>query len=78
MIGRILFFLILGLLGYLIYRSFTQPKKPGALDQSKADAVDDMVACARCGVNIPKRDAVAVAGGLGCKEGDACGHAPKG
>jgi hypothetical protein len=77
MLSRILFFLVLGLVGYLLFRSFTKPKKPDALDRSQNAPIDDMVACARCGVNIPKRDALAVTDGFACKDGEACAHAPK-
>lgn len=78
MIGRILFFVILALLGYLVYRSFVKPKARDQIKEQRGESVDDMVVCARCGVNIPKRDALAIAGGgYSCREGERCGHAPK-
>lgn len=57
--GRILTLLVLAALIYLIFRGFFRAKvKRPQPDDRAARSVrgEDMVACARCGVNLPRSD----------------------
>jgi hypothetical protein len=72
--GRIIFFVILALLGYLLFRSLTKGRDPAISKDPPPASVDSMVACARCGVNIPKGSAQQTDQGWRCQEGELCGH----
>jgi uncharacterized protein len=70
--GRILIFALLAGLGYLLFKGLTRSKPPEVGRQAPPPVVDDMVACARCGVNLPKGEAMAAGGGFICREGERC------
>lgn len=69
--GRILLLLIIGFAIYLLFRAFMKSQikdekpPPPALGE-------DMVACARCGVNLPRSDAEDLGGQLVCRENPHC------
>lgn len=56
--GKVIFFILLALLAYAFVRgalrSRARPPQPGP---TRADAPEDFVACARCGVNLPRSEA---------------------
>lgn len=77
--GKILFFLFLGLLGWWLYRGLTKsklkhdedPAKP--VDEGKPPRVQDqLVACANCGVNLPRGDAREEGGRFFCVDNPHC------
>jgi hypothetical protein len=73
-LGRVVLLLIIGFAIYLLFRGFTraQLKKRDpeeAIDKSRAQ---DMVACTRCGVNMPRSEARELAGQLVCNENPRC------
>ena len=72
--GRILIFVIIGFLIWLIFRGlFKSAQKPR--DGPPQTKSDDMVPCSVCGVHIPKAEALAqIDGGYRCRDGDACIH----
>jgi len=76
-LGRILIFVIIGFLLWLIFRGlFKSGQKPK--DGPQQTKSDDMVPCSVCGVHIPKAEALAqVGGGYRCRDGDACIHRTK-
>lgn len=59
--GRILFWLVLGVLAYVAYRWWRHqqvggpPPAPGAGPRDRAEA---MVSCAVCGLNVPQSEAL--------------------
>jgi len=73
-LGRILIFVIIGFLIWLIFRGlFKSAQKPR--DGPPQTKSDDMVPCSVCGVHIPKAEALAqIDGGYRCRDGDACIH----
>jgi uncharacterized protein len=74
-LGRIVLLLIIAFVIYLLIRGFMRKQvkrdeADGAL--SKSNGGEDMVACTRCGVNLPRSEALVVAGQLVCKENPRC------
>ncbi len=69
--ARILLLIIIGLLILASFRGFfrgaTRPQR-GA----KGEAGEDMVACATCGVNMPRSEAVEEGGAYRCKDNPRC------
>jgi len=74
-LARILLLLAIGFAIWLLFRNFlrAQTKEPPA---SPPQAAEDMVACALCGVNMPKSDAREEGGKFTCRDPSACKHAP--
>ena len=75
--GRIVFLLIIVFLVYLVFRGFFRVQT-----RRKADAVarsekgEDMVACARCGVNLPRSEAQAQGNVFVCRDNPRCIASP--
>lgn len=72
--GRIVLLLIIAFLVYLVFRGFfranTAKKKPGPpANTAQGEA---MVTCARCGVNLPKSDALVKDGVFHCDDNPRC------
>ena len=71
--GKIIFFLLLGLVVWWLYRGLTRSKLKHDDDAAKPSSrVEDMVACARCGVNLPRSDAREDAGKFFCVDNPHC------
>jgi len=72
-LARILLLLILGFAIYLLFRGFTRSQlgrdEP---PQSVGAGGEDMVACARCGVNVPRSEMKEVDGRLVCAANPNC------
>ena len=69
--ARVLLFLIIGFLVVAVFRGFFRPRirsEPPA----KSVSGEDMVACARCGVNQPRSEAVFESGTYHCKDNPRC------
>lgn len=75
--GRILFFILIGLLVWLIVRGTA---RAAARQQAQANVrstkPEDMVRCARCGVNMPRSEAREEAGQMVCRDNPACHPRP--
>ena len=72
--ARIVLLLVIVFILYLLFRRFfrSQTKDaapPPAVNPAKAE---DMVACARCGVNLPRSEAREEAGRLVCQNNPHC------
>jgi uncharacterized protein len=76
-LGRIVFLLIIVFLVYLVFRGFfraqTRRKDEGV---ARSDKAEDMVACARCGVNLPRSDAEPQGNVFICRDNPRCIASP--
>jgi len=75
-VARLLLFVVIGVLGWLLYRTIVgagrkNPPRPSA-------KAEDMVACSICGVNLPKSEAQLIDGSYRCPQGESCVHRTKG
>ena len=70
--GRIVLLLVIGFVVYLVFRGFfrVNTRKPGT--PAKTVEGEDMVACARCGVNLPRSDARQQEGLFYCQDNPRC------
>lgn len=71
--GRIILLILIGFLVWLLFRGFfksatkTQAPPPATTSQGEA-----MVKCARCGVNLPRSEAMEEQGRLVCRDNPKC------
>ena len=72
--GRILFFLLIGLVLWFLLRQALGGRKPPA-PPSATKQGEDFVACARCGVNLPRSEARVESGRFYCLDQKTCKHA---
>jgi uncharacterized protein len=72
-LARVLFLLFIAFLVYLVVRQLmrAQAKKPPE-NEAAAPSGEDMVACARCGVNVPRSETREVDGRLVCAANPNC------
>ena len=69
--GRILFFLLIGIVLWLLLRNALKARKPEA-PPAETKQGEDFVACARCGVNLPRSEALKEAGQFRCADPKTC------
>ena len=69
--GRILFFLFIGIVLWLLLRNALKARKPEA-PPAETKQGEDFVACARCGVNLPRSSAREEAGKWVCQGNPNC------
>ena len=72
--ARILLLLVIGFVIWLVFRGFFRSQVKGE-DQPEAKEAEDMVACARCGVNMPRSEAKEADGKFTCADPSTCKHA---
>ncbi len=70
--GRILVLLIIVFLLWLMFRGFFRSQVKKADIPAKSQVGEDMVACARCGVNLPRSDALLERGTYYCQDNPRC------
>lgn len=71
--ARILLLLFIAFLVYLLIRGFNRAQAARKAPPPAASARgEDMVACARCGVNLPRSEAREVEGRLVCQNNPHC------
>lgn len=74
---KILLLLAVIFVGYLAVRTYRRAIARSAERVREADApIENMVRCARCGVNLPKSDALCENGVCVCAPGQPCDRAP--
>lgn len=69
--ARVLLLIIIGFLIIAAFRGFFRSQVRSS-PAAKSEAVEDMVACARCGVNQPRSEAVFESGEYHCKDNPRC------
>jgi uncharacterized protein len=73
--GRLLLFVLIALAVYLMVKGSTRRSALRDRDAPSRAAMargEDMVTCARCGVNVPKSEARAEGGRLVCADNPRC------
>ncbi len=73
--GRILFLLIIAFLIYLLFKGFLRAQTRRG-EEDRKEKVEDMVACARCGVNLPKSEAKSEGAQFYCRDNPRCIASP--
>lgn len=73
--ARILLLLVIGFLAWLLLRGILRSRKRDENGSSAPKDVEDMVACARCGVNMPRSEAREEGGKFTCRDPSTCRHA---
>ena len=63
--GKIVLFLVVAFVVYAVIRGANRPAKRR---ENSVPRTESMVACARCGVNVPRSEALEAAGRLYCSE----------
>jgi hypothetical protein len=72
--ARILLLLAIGLVIWALFRGFFRAQV-GDGARAAPEKVEDMVACSRCGVNMPRSEAKAEGDGYTCRDPSTCRHA---
>ena len=71
--ARILLLLIIAFIVYLLFRGFFRAQvKRDAQPPATSQGGEDMVKCARCGVNLPRSEAKTEDGRLVCASNPQC------
>ena len=71
--GRIVFLLIIAFLIWLVFRGFFRAQvRREAPVSARSVKGEDMVACARCGVNLPRSEAESKEGVFYCRDNPRC------
>jgi uncharacterized protein len=71
-LGRIVLILVIGFVIYLALRGLLRTRARGGEPGAPAVKSEDMVACARCGVHLPRSEARAEAGVFHCQDNPRC------
>ena len=75
--GRIAFFLLLALVAWLVFRSFMRAQNRREEEvNARSPKGEDMVACARCGVNLPRSEARVEGETYVCRDNPRCIASP--
>ncbi len=64
----IAFVIVVAMLVGRVVKSFTATRTPAGGGEASPDADAKLVRCARCGAYVPRRDAIAGAGGFRCAD----------
>jgi len=72
-LARIILLLAIGFVIWILFRGFFKSQVPDA-NPSEPKDVEDMVACSRCGVNMPRSEAKEEGGKFTCRDPSTCKH----
>ena len=70
--ARIVLFVIIGLIVWGLLRGFGRSRVSRHEGASRQSSAEDMVACARCGVHMPRSEASINAGSFYCRDNPRC------
>lgn len=71
--GRIVLLLVIAFAVWLVFKGFFRAQVRGAPPvPARSDKGEDMVACARCGVNLPRSEADPKEGLFYCRDNPRC------
>jgi uncharacterized protein len=72
-VARIVLLIVIVAILYLLFRGFFRAQvKKDAPPPATTSAGEDMIKCARCGVNLPRSEAHTVDGKLVCQNNPQC------
>jgi uncharacterized protein len=72
-LARIVLFVIIGLVVWGLARGFFSRSRVARNEgAARTSAAEDMVACARCGVHMPRSEARVEAGSFHCRDNPRC------
>ena len=74
--GRILFYILIGVMIWLLWRGSRRVGTRPHAEAPESGRAEDMVACARCGVHMPRSDSREEGGRLVCRDNPRCGASP--
>jgi uncharacterized protein len=66
--GRVLVLILIVVLAVWLIRRALRPSRPAAPTAAKPAVEGDLVACARCGLNLPRSDAREAGGATYCSD----------
>ena len=70
--ARIVLFIVIGLIVWGLFRGFGRSRVSRNEAASRPSPGEDMVACARCGVHMPRSEAKIDAGSFYCRDNPRC------
>lgn len=70
--ARIVLLFVIGFVVYLALRGFLRSQARGDEHRDRTVKDEDMVACARCGVHLPRSEARTEAGIFYCQDNPRC------
>ena len=70
--GRIILLLIIAFLVWLVFRGFFRAQVKKGEGAAYPARTEDMVACARCGVHLPRSEAREERGAFYCRDNPRC------
>ncbi len=73
--ARILLFAVIAFVVWLLLRGFSRGAGKPEAPPAAGPAGEDMVTCARCGVNMPRSEARQSGGAFTCNDPESCRHA---
>jgi uncharacterized protein len=71
-LARILLLLVIALVLWLVFRGFFRAQVKKGAPPATTVAGESMVACARCGVHLPKSEALAQGNVFLCRDNPRC------
>ena len=74
--SRVLFFVLLAVVIWLLYRGATRRTGERELPAARSASGEDMVSCARCGVNLPRSEARPEGALFYCRDNPRCIASP--
>jgi formylmethanofuran dehydrogenase subunit E len=73
-LGKVLLLLVIGFIVYVLFKGFLKSSVKQAQEEKRV-AGENLVQCAKCGVQMPMSDAVAKDEGFVCRDPANCRHA---
>ena len=64
--NKLILLLVLGVVAYVIFKSYTRRGQPGIKQAEPAKSNEDMVKCAHCGVHMPVSESTLSKGNYFC------------
>ena len=72
--GKVLLLLVIAFIVYVLFKGFLKSSVKNAQEEKRIEG-EDLVQCAKCGVQMPMSDAVVKDGSFTCRDPVNCRHA---